>query len=45
MTPTQRNSAPDTMPCDIIWKMPPPTPCAVMAKMPIVTKPIWATDE
>ena len=33
------------MPCEIIKKMPPATPCAVMANSPMVTKPICATEE
>jgi hypothetical protein len=45
MMPTQRNSAPETMPCETIWNTPPATPCVVAAKMPMVTNPIWATDE
>ena len=45
MMPTHRNSAPETMPCDTIWNTPPATPCVVPAKMPMVTKPICATEE
>ena len=42
---TIRNSAPDTMPWEIIWNTLPATPCVVPAKMPMVTKPICATEE
>ena len=45
MTPTLRKSAPETMPCDSIWKMPPCRPCMVSVNTPMVTKPIWATEE
>ena len=30
---------------DIIWNTPPATPCMVPANIPMVTKPMWATDE
>lgn len=36
---------PDTTPWDSIWKMPPCTPWVVKVKMPMVTKPMCATDE
>ena len=29
----------------IIWKIAPSIPCWFNAKIPIVTYPIWATDE
>ena len=41
----ERKSAPDTMPCESIWKMPPCSPCMVRVNTPMVTKPIWATEE
>ena len=28
-----------------IWKIAPSIPCRLAAKIPIVTKPMWATDE
>ena len=33
------------MPCETIWKIAPSTPCVEKVKMPIVTKPMWATEE
>jgi hypothetical protein len=33
------------MPCESIWKIAPWMPCSLNEKMPIVTKPMWATDE
>jgi NADH-quinone oxidoreductase subunit M len=35
----------NTMPCDSIWKIAPSMPCCDAEKMPIVTSPMWATDE
>ena len=32
-------------PCDTIWKIAPWMPCSVKENRPIVTKPMWATDE
>ena len=32
-------------PCESIWKIAPSIPCLLAVKMPIVTKPMWATEE
>ena len=32
-------------PCDSIWKIAPSIPCRFSAKIPMVTKPMCATDE
>ena len=40
-----RNSAAETTPWDSIWKIAPSMPCTVTVKMPMVTKPMCATEE
>jgi len=44
-TPTTRNNAAETSPWLSIWITAPCTASLVSAKRPIVTNPIWATDE
>ena len=44
-TPTHRNSAPDTKPCEIIWSTAPSRPWTLKMKMPSVTNPMWEIDE
>ena len=43
--PTDRNNAPEIKPWLIIWKIAPSMPCWLNAKIPMVTKPICATEE
>ena len=44
-TPTQRNIAADTKPCEIICASAPSAPCTLNRKKPSVTKPMCEIDE
>jgi hypothetical protein len=45
ITPTHRNIAADTKPCEIIWTRPPSMPSWLNRKKPSVTKPMCEMDE
>ena len=44
-TPTHRNIAAETKPCEIICARPPSMPCALNRKKPSVTMPMCEIDE